>query len=85
MFRGGAGACGCDLKQFLAAAGRNYLPEVQNKTEKFRISALSAIRVLEPLNCRKCKLELKHCRKCNGEKKRQSAIVENASRDRVRV
>jgi len=30
---------------------------------------LSAIRVLESLNCRKCKLELKHCQKCNSEKK----------------
>jgi hypothetical protein len=28
---------------------------------------LSAIRVLEPLNCRKCKLELKPCRKCRLE------------------
>jgi len=33
----------------------------------------------EPLNCRKCKLELKHRRKCKSEKKRQ-AVVENTAR-----
>ena len=37
------------------------------KTERLRISTLSTIRVLEPLNCRECKLEAKPCRKCKVE------------------
>ena len=33
------------------------------KTQRFRLPTLSKIRVLEPLSCRKYKLELKPCRK----------------------
>src|SRR5229473_171219 len=46
--------------------------EVANSGGK-TIATLSTIRVLEPLNCRKCKLELKYCRKCSSEKNRKSA------------
>ena len=46
----------------------NQNPEISHPT-------LSTIRVLEPLNCRKCKLELKHCRKCNSERNCGSAVV----------
>ena len=53
-----------ELNQFFAASSI--------KTERFRISPLSTIRVLEPLNCRKCNLELKYCRKCSSEKNRKS-------------
>ena len=35
------------------------------------VVAVSTIRVLEPLNCRKCKLELKHCRRCCSSEKKQ--------------
>ena len=45
----------CDLNQFLAASSI--------KIHRLRIPTLSTFRVLETLNCRKCKLELKHCRK----------------------
>jgi len=39
---------------------------------------LSAIRVLEPLNCRKCKLELKPCRKCRLGSGTESQTISNS-------
>jgi hypothetical protein len=33
----------CDLNQFFAAAGTNSLPQVQSKTQRFRIPRLSTI------------------------------------------
>ena len=53
----------CDLKQFFATAGSNYLPQVQSKPRDFASPPLSEISVLEPLNCRKCKLGPEPCRK----------------------
>ena len=53
----------CDLNQFIAAAGTNYLPQVHNNRA---ISDLNFPLVFEFGSCdrRKCKLEAKSCRKC---------------------
>src|SRR5712671_4964183 len=56
----------CDLNQFLAAIGSNYLPQVQTKPRDFASPPCLRFVFLEPLNCRKCKLELTPCRKCSG-------------------
>jgi hypothetical protein len=42
-----------------------------NQNPEISHPPLPTIRVLEPLNCRQCELELKPCPKCNSEKKRQ--------------
>ena len=62
--------------------GTNSLPPLEpitcckfNQNRAIWHLHLSAIRVLEPLNCRKCKLELKPCRKCNSERNSGSAVV----------
>jgi hypothetical protein len=64
----------------LCRRGNQLVAASSIKTQSFRIPTLSTIRLLEPLNCRKCKLELKLCRKCNSEKKWQVSIVETGVR-----
>ena len=70
-----AGGGTCRLEPILCRDWKQLIAASSIKTERFRISTLSTIRVLEPLNCRKCKLELKHCRKCNSERNGRSAVV----------
>src|SRR5690349_6750206 len=51
------------LEPMLCRRWNQLIAASSNKTERFRISTLSAVPVLEPLNCQKCKLEVKFCRK----------------------
>jgi hypothetical protein len=56
-----------ELQRATLESGLSELAGVnKDATQGYRIPTLSTIRVLEPLNCRKCKLELKHCRKCQN-------------------
>jgi hypothetical protein len=47
------GGKSCDLKQFVAAIGTNYLPQVQSRLRNFT-SPLCLRSCLEQLNCQKC-------------------------------
>jgi len=71
--------------QFFSAIGTNYLTASSDKTEQLGISTLSAIRVLEPLNCRKCKLELEPCRKCRLENGTESQTMRLAALRRLEL
>src|SRR5437868_2417023 len=51
--------CRALLEPILCRDWKQLLAGSANKTKRFRISTLSALHVLEPLNCRKYKLEAK--------------------------